>query len=381
MPPEPRRLLVVSPYPEHCAPSQRLKYEQYFDHWRAEGYEITVAPFLTPAFMAIVYRPGNLVRKVLWTVYGYLARLALLPTLPRYDAVYVHLWVVPFGPPVYERLYRLFSKSMVYDIDDMVHLRIHEKVNANWFTYRFKSASRVISLLRSADHVITCTPALDAFARGFNPNTTDISSTVDTDVYAPTNAYSNGRPVVLGWSGSHSTSRWLALLGDVLRELRAELDFRLLVIGDPHFRMDGVEVEAVAWSEATEVADLRRIDVGLYPLPDEPWVYGKSGLKAIQYMALGIPTVASAVGANFRVVEDGVSGRLVRTPDDWKAAIRALAADPALRRSMGRAGRTRVEERFSVAANAPTYLSIINKVSGRVDRPARRPFRTASDVS
>src|SRR5262249_20372031 len=158
------------------------------------------------------------------------------------------------GPPVFEWLYCLLSRAVVYDIDDMVHLRVLEKVNANWFTYRFKSGSRITCLLRRADHVITCTPALDAFARRFNPNTTDISSTGDTGAYVSVNPYANDRPLVLGWSGSHSTSRWLYLLRDVLLDLRREVPFRLVVIGDPEFRIDGLEVTAIPWSEATEVA-------------------------------------------------------------------------------------------------------------------------------
>lgn len=364
-----RRLLVVCPYPERVAPSQRLKYEQYFGSWRAAGYEVTVSPFIRPPFMRIIYGKGNYLRKALWTLFGYLVRVADLFRLPFYDGVYIHLWVVPFGPAVFEPLYCLINPNVVYDIDDMVHLRIHEKVNSNWFTYRFKSRSRVVSLLRRARHVVTCTPALDAFARRYNDHTTDISSTVDTDAYVPANPYSNDRPLTLGWSGSLSTSRWLYLIKDVLLDLRREVPFRLLVIGDPSFRVDGLDVTALPWSEASEVENLQRIDVGLYPLPDDEWVLGKSGLKAIQYMALGIPTVATAVGANFRVIEDGVSGLLVRTDAEWAAALRRLMADPALRERIGRSARARVERLFSVRGNAPTYLAVLDSVVG-AGRPA-----------
>ena len=109
---------------------------------------------------------------------------------------------------------------------------------------------------------------------------------------------------------------------------------------------------------------MTRIDIGLYPLPDEPWVYGKSGLKALQYMALGIPTVASAVGMNFKVIEDGISGFLVKNDDEWITAITRLIDDPLLRASVGDASRDRVLSTYSIKANQPTYLSIFNKVYG-----------------
>src|SRR5207247_2533732 len=137
------------------------------------------------------------------------------------------------------------------------------------------------------------------------------------------------------------------LLKDVLLDLSREVPFRLLVIGNEGFRIDGLDLTALPWVERTEVEDLRKIDIGLYPMPlDDEWVLGKSGLKAIQYMAMGIPTVATALGANLRVIEDGVSGLLVKTDAEWKEALLRLIADPALRERLGRGGRAQVERLF-----------------------------------
>ena len=139
---------------------------------------------------------------------------------------------------------------------------------------------------------------------------------------------------------------------------------KILVIGDASFNIDEIEVEALPWRESTEVDDLTRIDIGLYPLPDEPWVYGKSGLKALQYMALGIPTVASAVGMNFKVIEDGTSGFLVKNDREWITTVTRLIDDPALRARVGEASRSRVLNTYSVKVNQPTYLSIFKEVYG-----------------
>jgi glycosyltransferase involved in cell wall biosynthesis len=357
-----KRLLVICPYPVGVAPGQRLKYEQYFPYLRENGYDITVSPFMTAAFWNVVYRRGHLLQKVLWTLWGYLVRVFDLVRLPFYDGVYVCLWVVPFGPPVFEALYCLVNPNVIYDIDDLIYLK--PKSRANPFVAFLKSRSRVTHLMRKARHVITCTPTLNAFARRYNRNTTDISSTINTETYVPANRFANDGLITLGWSGSHATVPYLRLLAPVLRELARECRFRLLVIGDAAFRMDGVDVVALPWREATEVADLRQIDIGLYPLPWEEFALGKSGLKALQYMALGIPTVATALGANFRVIEDGVSGFLVWTDAEWKDRLLALMRDPELRRRLGQAGRQRVERYYSVRANRDAYLRIVASAVG-----------------
>ena len=355
-----KRLLVICPHPENVVPGQRLKYEQYFDHWRANGYEVVVSPFMTPRFQAIVYHPGRILEKVLWVGWGYLRRMWDLLRLPFFDGAYIFLWVTPLGPPFFEWLFSVAAKRFVYDIDDMVFLG--HSSDANRFMQALKGRKKMIFLMRRAEHVIVCTPYLEDFVQRHNRETTDISSTIDTDRYVPVNAYSNEQRLTLGWSGSHSTARYLHLLDDVLRELAQEVDFRLKVIGDPTFSVAGVDVDAQAWRESTEIADLQEIDVGLYPLPDEEWVLGKSGLKALQYMALGIPTVATDIGANSRIIRDRQNGFLVSDQKGWKDRLVALASDPDLRKRIGdRASRT-VSERFSVHANRDVYLGVLDGV-------------------
>ncbi|ALI99767.1 glycosyltransferase family 4 protein [Rufibacter tibetensis] len=356
------KILFVSPYPVDKAPSQRLKFEQYYSYFKENGYELTTNSFIDEDFWKIVYKPRNYVKKICYTLLGYLRRFLLLFTLRKYDVVYIHLWVTPIGPPFFEYLYRAFAKKVVYDIDDLIFLK--PKSKANPIINMLKSGNKPIYLMKHADHVITCTPHLDTFVRQYNQSTTDISSTINTDVYQQRSDYSiQGRPIVLGWSGSHSTSKYVYLLKDVLRRLSKEMPLKLLVIGDPAFNISGVEVEAIKWNEATEVKDLGRIDIGLYPLPDEEWVLGKSGLKALQYMALGIPTVATAIGANFRVIESGISGFLVTSEEEWYKRIKQLTLDQSLRHQIGVAAAKRVRQYYSIKANAPVYLSIINSLN------------------
>ena len=117
-----KRILFVCPYPENVAPSQRLKFEQYYSHFREEGYHVETSAFIDESFWKIIYKKGNYFKKAWHTIKGYGKRTCGLFHLSKYDLVYIHLWVTPFGPPVFEWLYRKFSKKIIYDIDDLVYL-------------------------------------------------------------------------------------------------------------------------------------------------------------------------------------------------------------------------------------------------------------------
>ncbi len=355
-----KKILFITPYPKDRAPSQRLKFEQYYPAIRSSNYEIVYDAFIDEEFWSFIYLKGNWTRKVVKTLFAYWARFILLFKLKKYDAVYIHLWYTPYGPPIFERFVFFFQKNIIYDIDDMIFLGHTSK--ANKLLMFMKGKNKMIYLMKNAKHVITCTPHLDSFVRKLNPNTTDISSTINTETYVPVNTYDNKNTLTIGWSGSHSTSKYVYLLEEVLQEISKKHKVRLLVIGDPTFNIEGLDCEAIKWVEKTEVIDLQRIDIGIYPLPNEEWVLGKSGLKALQYMALGIPTIASAIGANHRVIEDGISGTLVNTDADWKKALENYILNPDLRKAHGIKARERVEALYSIKANEPVYLEVINKV-------------------
>jgi glycosyltransferase involved in cell wall biosynthesis len=225
----------------------------------------------------------------------------------------------------------------------------------------------MIFLMKNSNHVITCTPYLDQFVRQYNENTTDISSTINTNIYLPRTDYQLNDIPILGWSGSHSTSKYLKLLEPVFLELlKKEIPFQILIIGDENFYFSDIKIpyKAIPWNLETEVEDLKKIDIGLYPLPDEPWVYGKSGLKALQYMALGIPTIATAVGANFRIITDAENGFLIpiNDLDLWENTIIRLLKDKELREKIGKKGRETVERYYSLEANKNKYLSILESM-------------------
>ena len=172
----------------------------------------------------------------------------------------------------------------------------------------------------------------------------------------------------MGWSGSPTTIAHLRLLEPVLRALQRERGIRIRVIGDASYRLDGAEIESLDWRAATEVADLSTIDIGVMPMPDDDWSRGKCGLKALQYMALGIPAVLSPVGVN-REIAAGGAAILASTEDEWLAALRGLIDDEGLRTRVGKAGRARVEERYAAAAVAPSWERALREAAGVPAQP------------
>ena len=356
-----KKILVVCPNPEGVAPGQRLKYEQYFEHWQNNGFDITVKPFISESFQKIVYKKNYLASKFYYTILGYVERIKTLAQLRQYDLVYIFLWVTPFGFPVFEMLYCAIAKRIIYDIDDLVYIT---NKNAPWYSKLFKTKHKPIYLMKKADHVITCTPYLNQFVRRFNNNTTDISSTVDTSKkYVCVNPYTNDKPLVIGWSGSHSTIQHFVTIKNVLAAIQQKYpQIKIKVMGGSNIAIENLKIDSIEWSEEKEIPTLQSFDIGIYPLPDEQWVYGKSGLKAIQYMSLGIPTIATAIGTNFRVIENGISGYLVNSEEEWIEKLVLLIENPDLRKQIGIAARLKVEEYFSVAANQHKYLSSFTSV-------------------
>ncbi|MBL4752383.1 MAG: glycosyltransferase family 4 protein [Flavobacteriales bacterium] len=354
------KILFLAPYPMHCAPSQRLKYEQYYDHFEENGFRVTTSSFISLKFWKIIYKPGFLFQKFIYTLVGYLRRTIDILTIRRYDIVYVHLWVTPLGPPIFEWVVLLLAKRVIYDIDDMIFLGHISKANRMWF--RLKGTKKVTNLMANADHVIVCSSQLYDYAKQLNHNVSDISSTINLDEFKVPPRKEDNSELVIGWTGSHSTGKYLHILDRVLEKLNKEYPFRLVVIGDDQYKHDNLKIDSLPWKRETEVKDLQQIDIGLYPLPFEDWVYGKSGLKAITFMSLGIPCVATAIGANNRIVEDGVNGYLVKTEMEWTDRLRVLCADKELRREMGIKGRKAVEEEYSTKANVDKYLQVLFQV-------------------
>ncbi|HWB63222.1 MAG TPA: glycosyltransferase, partial [Chitinophagales bacterium] len=168
------------------------------------------------------------------------------------------------------------------------------------------------------------------------------------------------KPVVIGWSGSHTTIEHFETLIPVLSRLKDEFgkDIEIVVFGDESYTHKGLGIKGVAWSPETEVAVIASFDIGIMPLPDNEWSKGKCAMKGLQYMGLAVPAVLAAVGMNNDVIEEGVNGFLATTDEEWFNKLTALIKDAALRKRIGQAGRRTIEEKFSCQAKRADYVNI-----------------------
>ena len=357
-------MLVICPYPLDVAAGQRLKFEQYYVDWRAHGWEVVPAPFMDLKLWNVAFVRGHLGSKLLGLAKGYARRVGLLFRVRRFDLVYCFMNVTPIGTSMFERAVRALSGKLVYDIEDnvLVGTRAPKDVDPNPLLRLLRGRGKAEYLIREADHVVTSSPLLNDICLQINKagRCTYISSSVDADRFVPTNRYDGTAGVTIGWTGTHSSRPYLDLIAGVLRKLAGRVAFKLRVIGDFDYELPGVDLEVVRWSRESEVADLQAIDIGLYPLPLDDWVIGKSGLKAIQYMAFGLPVVATDAGITSRVVRDGETGILVQTDDEWLEALERLVRDPGLRRRLGEQGRRDVLAKYSTKAVAGEYRRVLD---------------------
>jgi glycosyltransferase involved in cell wall biosynthesis len=358
-----KKILVICPFPVGVAAGQRLKYEQYFDEWQDEGYDVTVSSFMSKKMWSVVYKKGYLFYKIYGTFYGYWLRCKTLLVLKKYDAVYIFMWVTPFGTSFFECLYRYLSRHIIFDVEDNVFMEVHHQVNP-FVKFLKNRVNKVNFLIRKSNQVITSSPFLNDYCLTLNEykKCTYISASVDVDRFLPINDYKNDSFITIGWTGTWSSKMYLDLLRDTFIELRNRCNFKLRIIGNFEYELEGIDLEVIQWTEESEVKDLQGIDIGLYPLATDKWVRGKSGLKAIQYMAFGLPTVATNFGTTSNIISHFENGILVQSDNEWVDALELLIKDPGLRRKLGTAARESVVNNYSTTVIKKQYLMILNNI-------------------
>ena len=364
---KPIRVLVLSPIPKEGA-GARFRVYQYLSALQAHGFEVTVQPFLTPELFQIIYQAGANLRKFSLLMNRTWARWKLLLRRTHYDLFFIYREAFPIGPPLMEMLLaKTKGRALIYDFDDAIFLPNHGGTH-QWVGF-LKYPQKVSQILRMSTQVITGNEYLADYARGYNKRVNVIPTSIDTTKFVPLPRPNPNGPTLplVGWIGSHSTARYLQSLLPVLARVATTHPFRLYVVGSATpVRAAGLEVLQVPWALSREVEDFQRCDVGVYPLWDDDWCRGKCGFKAIQFMACGVPVVASAVGVNQEIIRDGVNGFLARTQEEWVEKFRRLLTDPPLRKRMGEAGRQTIEERYSVAVCARRVVDTFWQAVGHV---------------
>lgn len=351
-------VLALIPYPTKRVPGQRYRIEQWEPFLAAEGIDIVFAAFLSAGGMDALYKPYAFARKSAAILHGYASRVRDVCRRRPIDVVLVYREAALLGGPWIERLIA-HRTPMVFDFDDAIFLRDTSRTNA--WSRILKSRTKTEVICRLARQVTVGNEFLAAFARRHASSVTVVPSTIDTELYLVRPRPDNRR-VIVGWTGSETTLPYLKMITGALRRLRERHDFEFRVIGG-QVSFGDVAAECRPWRPQTEADDVREFDIGLMPLPDDEWARGKCGLKALQYMALGIPPVVSPVGVNALIVRDGVNGFHARSEREWIDRIDILLRDAALRRALGTEARKTVVEEYSAQRHAPRMGQILREAA------------------
>lgn len=355
------RVLALSPMPEEGA-GCRFRISQYVPYLELQGFDVTIHPFYSPEFFALVYEPGRYLKKTALMIERTIDRLRALVAPGGYDLVFVYREAFPVGPPLIELALATFSRApIVFDFDDSIFMP--NTSEANRIVSVVKWPSKVATIIKKSRHVVAGNNYLAEYASRFNSSVSVIPTCVDTDKFVPTSSPQAGTRPVVGWIGTPTTSPYILSLVPALQRAASTSDFTLRLSGRGRdVSAPGLTVENVRWTLADEVRLFNTCDIGVYPTPDDRWGKGKCGFKAIQFMACEVPVVASPVGVNKEIIQDGVNGFLASSEDEWVEKLGRLLSDPELRRRFGQAGRHTVEERYSLRVNAPKLASTFRQV-------------------
>jgi glycosyltransferase involved in cell wall biosynthesis len=357
------RVLVLPRYGVQGA-SSRLRFYQFLPALKAAGLDSSVSPLIDDGLLLRKYRTHRYGAVPL--LVSYAQRVRALLSGRRFDLLWIEKEALPWLPAWVEKAL-LGRTPYVLDFDDAI-FHNYDRHHSAWV--RSALGSRIDKLMAGAQVVIAGNGYLAKRAGEAGASRVQIMPTVvDLERYLLKPVTSSCGRVRIVWIGSPSTARYLSMIAEPLADLARTHEFTLRVIGDSRVHLSGVDVETVEWSADSEAAMIRECDIGVMPLANTEWELGKCAYKLIQYMACGLPTVASPVGSNTEVTVDGRTGYLAYDASDWTARLSALMTSETLRRRLGAEGRARVEQSYSLQRIAPLLTEALRH-AGRSPRCA-----------
>ena len=382
------RVLCLTIGPE-AEPSSRFRIYQYRAALARHGVELEVRPRVGQRFFEVGYGLRPLPAAARWGLVGAsvtgrgVRRARDWWSARHFDLVWIQKETLPASAlPWLARL----GTPWVFDFDDAIYAA---PPNADGFGQRVRRAAdrlrsrdtALAALLPHCARVFAGSPVLARWARRHTRRVSLVPTVVDADAYPVRPPRTEG-PVTLGWVGAPAGRAYVESLRPVLQDLARRIDLRVVLRGITDFDCPGVEVETRAFrsyrSTDDEASDLEDIDIGLMPLPEGEYTAGKCALKAIQYMASGLPVVASPVGANAHVVVDGKTGFHAQDLRAWRDRLERLALDASLRARLGRAGRSHVERHYALESQVPRVARLLRAAANRASRYPRAQSPHAS---
>lgn len=347
------KVTLLSKY-SRLGASSRLRSLQYLPALEAAGINVAVQPLFDDAYIRRLYAGEG--RSPVRVAGRYAIRARDLRWSADADLLWLEYEALPYVPHWLEQALMPREVPYVVDYDDAV-FHNYDLSARSWV--RRLLGSKIDRVMAGAAAVICGNDYLADRARQAGAARVErLPTVVDADQYLFAPRPENSEPVI-GWIGSPMTAKYLQVIAPALAAVCADGKARIRLIGSGPVDLPGVPVDVIPWSEATEVEEIRRFDVGVMPLPDTPWERGKCGFKLIQYMACGLPVVASPVGVNSEIVEEGGNGFLAANHDDWVRALTSLRDDALLRQRLGAAGRDKVERQYSLQVTGPRLAKLL----------------------
>jgi glycosyltransferase involved in cell wall biosynthesis len=333
---------------------------QYRSAFKVAGIELTVSSFFDDDYLRSIYTGKG---KAKGSARAFVRRYKALRESPDADVVWLEKEALPWLPWMIENTLLPSDIPIVSDYDDAIFHNYD--LHRLGFVRRFMGR-KIDKVMRASSLVTAGNSYLAQRARAAGaPNVEIVPTVVDADVYFFKDKSSEtGDHVHIGWIGTPSTwTAYMEPMMPMLQNVAVNAGARLRVVGAGAAASPNSILDNVAWSEEAEVSEIQKMDIGLMPLMDTPWARGKCGYKLIQYMACGLPIIASPVGVNSEIVEHGVNGFLASTEAEWREALKTLLVDPDLRASMGANGRRKVEEQYSLQVWGPRVAALLSEVA------------------
>jgi glycosyltransferase involved in cell wall biosynthesis len=357
------KILLLSKYSRMGA-SSRLRALQFVPFLKKEGFSVEVNTLFDDRYLDRLYTKGG--RSLFLTLRCYSSRLLILFKVGSYDVVWIEKEIFPFLPAFAERVLAFFRVPYVVDYDDAI---FHSYDRSNSYLVRKFLSSKIDVVMRHAELVVAGNNYLAEYAVKSGASTVEIIPTVVDHSRYSANNLQDHEQLVIGWIGSPSTQKYVVQIKIALKRVCDAYGARVVLMGaSPSVltELNGLNVEVVPWSEESEATFINQLDIGIMPLIDGPWEKGKCGYKLIQYMACGVPVVASPVGVNVDIVDGNRCGMLASDIDDWQRCLDHLLSDQESRVFYGGNGLRAVENTFSLQVQAPRIRDILVRAQNRM---------------
>jgi glycosyltransferase involved in cell wall biosynthesis len=354
------KILFIAAHRPNRSPSQRYRFEQYFNFLNENGYTYKLSYIINEHDDDIFYNKGGLFNKSLIVLKSIAKRLKDVRRANNFDIVFIQREAFMMGTTFFEKLFSKTKAKVVFDFDDSIWLMDTSNANKKWEW--LKSSEKTGKIISYSHLVFAGNNYLADYAKRFNANVKILPTTIDTEFHKRSKPYTNNEKTCIGWSGSITTIKHFENSIPVLKKIKEKYGNTVFfkVMGDTTYENKELNIKGIAWSSETEVSVLSTFDIGIMPLPDDLWVKGKCGLKGLSYMSLEIPTVMSNVGVNPEIIKDGVNGFLANSEEEWINKISLLIESFELRKKLGENARKTVLERYSTESQKFNLLNSFN---------------------